>query len=363
MDGAQVGQAFLADLLSDTVTVPCSGMRDAMRDAPVGDDVYREDPTVAALERYAADLLGKEAALFVLSGTMGNLIAACVHTAGHAFPEVILGTASHVAREEVGGISAVARSATRQLPVDSHGAMDLAALEVVLAEEPDVHCTSPCALFLEDTHGMLGGTCLPKGYATSVRALCQAAQWRGALHLDGARLWNAAAARGETPAEAVRPFDSVSCCLSKGLGAPMGSVLAGTAAFVDHARKARKMLGGSTRQAGVVAAAGLFALKRNLDAIPADHARALEFAAALTRCAAPDNVLVDVPQTNIVLFQLRPGAAAMRKAVVDASLAEGVRVGMWYNGKIRAVMHRSLPANAHVTAAQVIARNIKAIVR
>jgi threonine aldolase len=354
---------LVADLLSDTVTLPCEGMRDAMRNAVVGDDVYREDSTAAELERYAANLLGKEAALFVLSGTMGNLIAACVHASKQPFPEIVLGRESHVARDEVGGISMVARSATRQLAVDDSGAFHLDEVQSILQEEPDVHCASTCAIFLEDSHGFLGGKCLPLFYPASLRELrARLHREDVAIHCDGARLWNAAIARSETPAQAAKDFDSVSCCLSKGLCAPMGSVLAGSHPFVDHARKVRKMLGGGTRQVGIMAAAGLYALQNNLNDLGDDHKRALEFAEALRQSAPEGTVLVDTPETNIVLFQLHVGFD-VRRDLVNRSLRDGVRIGLWGRNKVRAVLHRSVPKNAHLKAAAVISQQIKSLLK
>ena len=291
---------------------------------------------------------------------MSNLIAACVYASNSPFPELIVGQNSHIAREEVGGVSIVARCSTRQLALSDQGAYNLEELTHVLSEEPDIHCPSACAVFLEDTHGILGGKCLPKQHAAEVKKMISQTNKNVALHCDGARIWNAAVAKGLSPSEVADPFDSVSCCLSKGLGAPMGSLLVGSRSFVEQARKFRKMLGGGARQIGVIAAAGIFAIKNNLSEISEDHQRAKDFANELQSASCP-RVFIEKPETNICLVQIPKGKVSLRPVLISRCMSDGVRIGPWGENKIRAVFHRSIPKNGQRIAALVIAKHLRHI--
>jgi threonine aldolase len=261
------------DLRSDTVTAPTPAMRDAMARAEVGDDVYGEDPTVNALEALAAERLGFEASLFVPSGTMSNLTALLSHC-GRG-DEYIAGQQAHTYKYEGGGAAVFGGIQPQPLPFQEDGTIDLDSVEAAVKPN-DFHFARTRLLCLENT---LAGTALPLDYLPKARALCD--RHGLALHLDGARLFNAAVAHGVPAAQIAAPCDSVSVCLSKGLGAPAGSVLCGDREFVERARRWRKMLGGGMRQSGILAAAGIHALTHHVDRLADDHARARRLAEAL----------------------------------------------------------------------------------
>ncbi|HLN62264.1 MAG TPA: threonine aldolase family protein, partial [Symbiobacteriaceae bacterium] len=243
------------DLRSDTVTVPTPEMRRAMFEAEVGDDVYGEDPTVNQLQVEAALLLGKEAALFVPTGTQGNQIAIMAHT--QRGDEVICEAESHVFYYEQAGIAALSNCQVRTIP-GFRGAMDPAAVEAAIRAAGDVHFPRTGLICVENTHNRSGGCILPQA---NLEAIAAVARRHGIpVHMDGARLFNAAVAQGRPVADVVAPVDSVMFCLSKGLAAPVGSMLVGSAAFIARAKRARKLLGGGMRQAGILAAAGLVSL-------------------------------------------------------------------------------------------------------
>lgn len=330
----------MIDLRSDTVTKPTPAMREAMLRAEVGDDVYREDPTVNQLEELAASMLGKEAALFVSSGTMGNLISVLSHC-GRG-DEVILGDNAHLFYYEQGGMAALGGVHPRTLPNQPDGTIDLAAIEHAIRGD-DEHYPISRLVALENTHNRCGGRVLSVGYMDAVGALARARGLR--LHVDGARLWNAAVALGVAPARLVAAADSVSCCLSKGLAAPVGSVVAGGAEFIRRARRNRKLVGGGMRQAGVIAAAGIVALTEMADRLADDHANARTLAHGLVRMEgmSVDPVAVE---TNIVVATVtRPEIDAPRLA---ASLAErGVLLNALDGRRLRIV------TNYHVTTADV----------
>ena len=286
------------DLRSDTVTVPTDEMRFAMADAVVGDDVYGEDPTVNELEEYAAALVGKEAALFVPSGTMGNQIALMVHTARGE--EVICDKDAHVFYYENAGAAALSACQLRTVEHE----YGIIRPEVFLAaiRKRDLHVPRSSVLGLENSHNRGGGVCYS---ADEVRRLSTLAHEHGmAVHCDGARIFNAAAYLAVDVKRLTQSVDSVMFCLSKGLGAPVGSVLAGSAEFIARARQMRKLLGGGMRQAGIIAAAGLVALHSMRDRLPEDHEHARNVAEAL----AVAGVKIDKTkvQTNILLFDVRP---------------------------------------------------------
>ncbi len=288
------------DFRSDTVSWPTPAMRQAMAQAAVGDDVYGEDPTVNELQALGARLLGKEAALFVASGTMGNLAAILSHaTRGD---EAILGEDAHVYNWEAGSMAALGGVIPHPLPTDALGRMSLERIEASIRED-DPHLPRTRLILLENSYGARGGAPVPVDYLESVGAL---ARDHGlATHLDGARLFNAAVALGVPASALAAPVDSISFCLSKGLCAPVGSVLVGSAPFIERARRARKALGGGMRQAGVLAAAGIVALNEMVDRLARDHEHARLLAQGL---ADIPGLVVDVEavKTNIIFFGIGP---------------------------------------------------------
>ncbi len=289
------GVENIVDLRSDTVTRPTAEMRRAMAEAEVGDDVYGEDPTVNRLERRAAELFGKEAALFVPSGCMGNLIGIKVWT--HHGNEVICDEKSHVNMYELASMSAIAGCMPRVARGDD-GILSWKMIEEVI--RPKIYYDSQTALIcLENTHNMAGGTVYP---TAQVDEICHHAHAAGLkVHLDGARIFNAAAALGDNVASMTKHVDSVMFCLSKGLGAPVGSLVVGSALFIEKARIYRKMFGGGMRQAGVLAAAGLIALEKSPSRLHIDHENARRLAEGIASMAA---LKIDPAKvrTNIVIF-------------------------------------------------------------
>lgn len=309
----------MIDLRSDTVTLPTGPMRQAMAAAEVGDDVYGEDPTVRRLEERAAELLGTEAALFVPSGTMGNQVAIACHT--RPGQEVIVEVGSHIYNVELGTMSRFSGVQPRVL-VGERGVFT--ASQVAAAIRPDLYYLAPAGLVcLENTHNAAGGRIWPLAGAREIVELAHA---RGIpVHLDGARIFNAAVATGIPVRELASGFDSVMFCLSKGLGCPVGSVLCGSRDFVAAARRARKALGGGMRQAGILAQAGLYALDHHVDRLAEDHLHARLLADGLDSLPA---LSVVPPETNIVLFTIERGpdagalCARLRARGVLASPAE-----------------------------------------
>ncbi|MCE7791462.1 low-specificity L-threonine aldolase [Salipaludibacillus sp. CUR1] len=285
----------MIDLRSDTVTKPSQLMRDMMAKAEVGDDVYREDPTVNELEKYAADLTGKESALFVTSGTQGNQAALLTHT--RPGQEVIMDEDAHVFVYEGAAISAFAGLQSRILPHEL-GRISLEVMEEAIRPD-DVHYPETGLIWLENTHNRSGGAVLPLSYLKSVKELAN--KHKIPVHMDGARLFNASEASGVSVKEISQYTDSIQFCLSKGLGAPVGSILAGSQAFIDIARKKRKMLGGGLRQAGVLAAPGLFALKSNKQRLSEDHKHAKRLADAINRFT--DLSVNHKVETNIIIAE------------------------------------------------------------
>jgi threonine aldolase len=286
------------DLRSDTVTKPTPEMREAMAEAEVGDDVYRDDPTVNRLEELAADMLGKEAALFVPSGTMGNLLALLVHC--QRGDEAIVGSLSHIYLNEAGGMSALGGIQPCPLPNQADGTLALDDIRASVRTE-DVHHPITRLVCLENTQNICGGVPLNAAYTRKVGEL---ARRRGlALHIDGARIFNAAVAQNVSVKELVEPADSVMFCLSKGLAAPIGSMLVGTNRFIARARHLRKMLGGGMRQVGVVAAAGLISLEKMTQRLADDHIRARKMADGLRQI---NGLVVDAgsPYTNMIYLNL-----------------------------------------------------------
>lgn len=319
------------DLRSDTVTRPTPEMRKAIFEAEVGDDVFGEDPTVNRLEAMAAERMGKEAALLVTSGTQGNLVAVLTHTR-HG-DEIILGDQAHILWYEVGGAATLGGVNMRTVPTDSCGRLDPD--DVVSAvREGDIHCPETALLCLENTHNRCGGAVLSVEYTNE---MCDIAHANGLkVHLDGARVLNAAVALAVPAAALVENVDSVSLCLSKGLSAPVGSLLCGSKDFVERARKFRKMLGGGMRQAGIIAAAGIVALETMVDRLREDHANAQRLAQGMAAIEGISLAQDEVP-TNIVLFRLSPELSA---GEFTACLDEvGVKVIPLDASLLRAVTH------------------------
>lgn len=324
----------MIDLRSDTITLPTDEMRRAMYEAEVGDDVYGEDPTVNRLEQRSAAILGKEAGLFTASGTMSNLIAVLTHT--RAGDEVLLGSESHILWYEVGGAAALGGVLLRTVPNEEDGSLDLSRVEATIRPD-DLHYPPTTLLCLENTHNRCGGTVLAAEYTAFA---CDLAHRHGlAVHLDGARVFNAAVALGVPAAQLGSPVDSVCYCLSKSLSAPVGSVLCGSGEFIARARKRRKMLGGGMRQAGVIAAAGLVALDTMLDRLPVDHANAKRLAAGLSKISgvtcSPEKTV-----TNIVMFGVAPHVPP--DALVEGLRERGVRLAHREGPRFRAVTHRMI---------------------
>jgi threonine aldolase len=288
----------IIDLRSDTVTKPTPTMRRAMAEAEVGDDVLGDDPTVRRLEVLAASRLGKEAGLFVPSGTMGNLVSLLVHC-GRG-DEVILGDQAHTYIYEQGGSSALGGIHPRPLLNQPDGSIALAQLETAIRGD-DIHFPRTKLICLENTHNRCGGAVLPVSYMKAVGDLAR--QHGLKVHLDGARLFNAATALGVDVKELVADCDSVSFCLSKGLAAPVGSVVVGTSGFIAEARRARKVVGGGMRQAGVIAAAGIVALTEMVDRLAEDHVHAKQLAEGIRGLPGVSLDPAKV-QTNIVIFEL-----------------------------------------------------------
>jgi threonine aldolase len=321
----------LVDLRSDTVTQPTPAMREAMAQAEVGDDVYGEDPTVNRLQKRAAERLGKAAALFVPSGTMGNLAALLAHC-GRG-DEVILGDKSHTFRYEQGGMAALGGIMPHLLPNQPDGTMRLEDIERAVRPDDD-HFPRSRLVCLENTHNVCNGSPLTAAYVAEVAAL---AHRRGLkVHVDGARLFNAATALEVPARELVKDVDSVTFCLSKGLSAPVGSVLCGSEAFIREARRARKVLGGGMRQVGVIAAAGVVALEQMVDRLGEDHRRARRLAEGLD---AIPGVAVQPVHTNIVYFGLEPSVALSAPEVEAQLKAYGVLLSARGHHDFRAVTH------------------------
>ncbi len=321
------------DLRSDTVTEPTPAMREAMARAEVGDDVYGEDPTVNRLQAMAAELMGKEAALFVPSGTMGNLASILAHC--QRGDEVIVGDKAHTFLYEAGGISALGGIHSCQLPNQPDGSIALEHLQAAIRPK-DIHQPPTRLIALENTHNRCGGVVLSPEFCQQVGEF---AKERGILtHLDGARIFNAAVALGIPAKDLAAPFDSVTFCLSKALCAPVGSLICGSQSFIERVRRVRKQLGGGMRQAGVLAAAGIVALETMIDRLADDHARAKRLAEKLRD--APGLILESgSPATNMIFAQLESASPVTTKQVCDALRERGVLVGAIEPHRFRIVVH------------------------
>lgn len=339
----------MIDLRSDTVTSPTKEMREAMYRAEVGDDVFGEDPTVRRLEEMAAERMGKEAALFVASGTMGNLVSLLAHC-GRG-DEVILGDRSHTFLYEVGGMAALGGIHPRPVPNQPDGTMAIEDLEAAIRPD-NIHFPRTRLISLENTHNRCGGAVLTPQYTRKVAELAHSHSLK--VHLDGARIFNAAIALGVDVKELVKDVDSVMFCLSKGLSAPVGSMVSGSVDFIAEARRMRKMVGGGMRQAGVLAAAGIVALSKMVDRLAEDHAKARRLAEGLAEFAGitiePERV-----KTNIVIFEFHHPHMSPQEFTARLR-EEGVLMLPIEGGRIRAVTHKDVTDRDIDTALLAIKR-------
>lgn len=333
----------LLDLRSDTVTKPTAAMRQAMAEAEVGDDVFGEDPTINRLEAMAAEMLGKEAALFVSSGTMGNLTAVLAHC--NRGDEIILGDRCHIFRSEQGGAAALGGIHPMAIRNQPDGTLDLEEIEANIRGDNE-HFPVTKLICLENTHNFCGGRVLPTAYMDRVGDLAHEHGLK--LHVDGARLWNAAVALGVSPARLLKNADTASVCLSKGLASPVGSLVVGDKAFIARARRMRKVAGGGMRQAGILAAAGIISITEMVERLGDDHANAKALAQGL---AAIDGISIDTDsvETNLVFFELtREDMSAAQ--LVNGLAAHGVKLGASGGRRMRAVLNYHISADdvAHV---------------
>lgn len=319
------------DLRSDTVTLPTPEMREAMARADVGDDVYGEDPTINRLQQIAAERMGKDAALFVPSGAMGNITAMLTHC--QRGDEAILGDLSHPYLSETGALAALGGIQPYTLRNQPDGTLSVDEIQAAI-RETDVHHPITRLVALENTHNRCNGIPLTADYIRAVGELAHANNLM--LHIDGARIFNAAVALGVPASELVAAADSVTFCLSKGLSAPVGSVLCGSKDFISRARRIRKQLGGGMRQAGILAAAGIIALEKMVDRLAEDHARAKRLANGLANLAQLD---VAPQYTNIVRFKLADGAKVKPENLLASLEDQGVRIDYGRYEGFRAVTH------------------------
>lgn len=343
----------IIDLRSDTVTVPTLEMRDAMAQAEVGDDVLGEDPSINQLQDMAAALLGKEAGLFVTSGTMGNLIALLTHCARG--DEIIIGDTSHIFVNEAGSSASVGGIHTRTIPTQPDGTLRTEDVAMAIRAVDD-HYPDTRLIAIENSHNRTGGTVLSAEYTHQIAEL---AHQRGLmLHIDGARIFNAAVALNADVRSLAQEADSVSFCLSKGLGAPVGSVLCGSKSFIQRARRKRKMLGGGMRQGGILAAAGLFALEHNIERLDEDHMNARRLALGIN---ALPGLAVDMKsvQTNMIYFDLADSVGFDAKQLCLLTADHRVKMSAVSARTIRAVTHLWISSADIDTTVQVLAETTK----
>lgn len=336
------------DLRSDTVTLPTSAMREAMYRAEVGDDVYGEDPTINHLQELAAERLDKEAALFVPSGTMGNAIAMLTHAGrGQA---IIVGDESHIYHYEAGGPSTLGGSPMWVLPNQPDGTIDLMRIKASIADESDEHVAATALICLENTHNRCGGTVLRPAYIEAVAQLAHARHV--ALHIDGARIFNAAVALGVPVSTLVHSADSVMFCLSKGLSAPVGSMLVGNKEFIRRARRTRKLLGGGMRQAGVLAASGIVALEQMVERLAEDHEHCKQLAQGLADFPQiefdAERVETDILVFRVLNTQQQPYSEAETLHFLEQLQTHDILMGHMGGNLIRAVTHYGIEA-AHIS--------------
>ena len=353
------------DLRSDTVTHPSPEMRRAMAEAELGDDVFGDDPTVLALEERAAEITGKEQALFVPSGTMGNLVSQMAHVARGG--EIIAESESHIVWDEAAGHAVVVGASVRTIPADNEGRMDAQALRGAFRDPADVHEPVSALIALENTHSHSMGQPLDEPYLSTVAGV--AADFGVPLHIDGARLFNASVALDTSPADLLRSADSATFCLSKGLACPVGSLVVGSRDFIWRARRARKLLGGGMRQAGVLAAPGLIALRDGptgmIERLADDHANARRLGEALASMPGITGLDPARIRTNFVLFRVvaadpsSPAAALparrLRAAFLERLAAEGVLMVEYPHDQVRAVTHYGIDGQ-HIERVIEVAR-------
>ncbi len=342
----------IVDLRSDTLTQPTAAMRRAMAEAEVGDDVFGEDPTVNRLEKMAAERLGKEAALFVASGTMGNLVSLLAHC--NRGDEIILGDNSHTFYSEQGGSAAIAGIHPRTLPNLPDGKLDLKHIETAIRPD-DIHHPRSHLIVLENTHNRKNGNPLDAAYMRSVKNLADKYQLK--IHVDGARLFNAAVALEIDARDLVADADSVSFCLSKGLAAPVGSVICGSSDFIIKARRARKLVGGGMRQAGILAAAGIVALSEMTTRLAEDHANARRLAEGLAELPglSIDPAMI---KTNIVYFETNR-EDLLEDQLVSRLNKEGIEIVAMGPRLLRAVTHYQITSEDIDQALSVISKVMK----
>ncbi|MBK8258546.1 MAG: low-specificity L-threonine aldolase [Polyangiaceae bacterium] len=339
-------RAMLVDLRSDTVTKPSAGMRAAMAGAEVGDDVYRDDPSVLALEEEVAALLGKPAALFVPTGSMANQIAILCHA--ERGDELIAGEGAHCAFYEVGAAAALGGV---QFAFAGKGGLFTAEEAAEVIKAPAYYLPRTRLIAIENTHNRAGGRVFPQKDVLEIAALAQKHGFK--MHLDGARIWNASVASGLSPADLAAPFDTISVCFSKGLGAPVGSALVGARDVIDRALRFRKMLGGGMRQAGVLAAAASYALRNHRERLVEDHAAAALIAETVRTVSG---VHIDAVETNIVNVDV-PSVPA--EALVNAAKARGVLIGASGPHRVRIVTHLDLAKDDVPWTAQALAAAVR----
>ncbi len=342
----------MIDLRSDTVTKPTPEMREAMGQANVGDDVYGEDATINELQGYAAELFGKEAAIFVPSGTMGNQICLAIHT--RTGDEVICEAESHIFHYETAGAAVISRAQLYCVPSERGSPEPESIREAI---RPHVYYfPKTAAIALENSHNRHGGTVISQEYIVKIEQIARENDI--AFHCDGARIWNASAASGVALSEMAEPFDTLSVCLSKGLGAPVGSIIVGKKEHIDAARKWRKILGGGMRQAGILAAAGLYVLKNHLPLLKGDHENARNFA---------DNVLkspyIEIDrsrvETNIVLFKTK--IPVSQEMFLKECKERGLLISSGKVGWFRAVFHYQVLQSEVGESAEIIESVLKEI--
>lgn len=321
----------MIDLRSDTVTKPSEEMRKAIYEAEVGDDVYKEDPTANELEKYSAELLGKEAALFVPSGVMGNQI--CLNVLTQPNDEVICEKDAHIFQYESGSPAALSGLQLSLVEGDKKGIFSSSQIEPLIRPTSAYYMARTKVIEIENTHNRAGGTINP---IENIIEISQLARKNNLLlHLDGARIWNASVETGISVSEYAKHFDTVSCCLSKGLGAPIGSIIASNKELIEKAFRVRKAWGGGMRQIGILAAAGLFALKKNINRLKEDHEKAKLLAEGISKI---DNIKIDKEfvETNIVMFS--PVSISVEDFLLKCK-EKGLLLGTGKVGVIRAVTH------------------------
>jgi len=360
-------ESYVIELRSDTLTKPTEEMRQAMFEAELGDDVYAEDPTVNSLQEKAAAMFGKEAALLVPSGTMGNLICLMVH-GNIRGSEALVGDQSHIVIYEQGGISQIAGIHSRQVTNHSDGTLDLDELETKIRKDhSDPHYPITRVVCLENTHNVMGGRVIRPEYMEKVHQL--AVKYKLKVHVDGARILNAAAALNIPPSELLKYADSASTCLSKGLANPIGSIILGSKGFISQAMRMRKLLGGGMRQAGVIAAPGIIALEKMSKRLHVDHENARRFAEKLVELQ-PLGINIDTSRvdSNMVMFNLLPGKGTREEFIELLSTPmEGpggnYEVRMFDSGKdeVRAVFHYQVTTDDVDKAIQKIETVLKTL--